>query len=98
MVANYKSSNTKTYLIDKPLFSSLKISPDQFSKNWKIFRKNPYRGTEQFMIMHPGMLTGESYDKYGNKLNNGQIMKDEQNYAKKRIKQNNNYINLKLYK
>lgn len=50
------------------------------------------------MIMNPGLLNGISFDKYGNKVDMTQTKRDELKYAKKMIRQNNNYLDLKLFK
>lgn len=98
LIANYKTLNMQTNMIEKRFFSAIKINRDQFNKKWNTFTKNPIGGTEQFMIMNPGLLSGESFDANGNKIDMTQTKRDEQNYAEKMLKQNNNYLDLELYK
>lgn len=97
LIGNYKSNNTKSNLIDKPYLPSYEISKSQFNKKWNVFKKNPIGGTEQFMLINPGLLSGQSFDKDGNEIDKNQKYKDEISYAKKIIKENNNHIDLKLY-
>lgn len=98
LVANYKTKNTKTNLVDQPYFTPIKVSETQFNKKWEEYRRNPIGGTEQFMQMNPGLLSGESRDQYGNKTDMTQQKKDEQQYARKQILKNNNFLDLSLYK
>lgn len=98
LIGNYKTDNTISNFVDKPYFPSFEVSKLQFNKKWNVYKKNPIGGTEQFMLMNPGLLSGEGYDKNGNKIDTNKRNKDEQNYAKKQIKENNNYINKELYK
>jgi len=55
-------------------------------------------GTEQFMQMNPGLLSGESYDENGNKSLIIERTKQEREYATKQLENNNNPIDLELYK
>ena len=56
------------------------------------------KGTEQFMQMNPGLLSGESYDENGNKSLIIERTKEERSYAKKELENNSNPIDLQLYK
>ena len=98
LVANYKTTSTKTNITNKPYLVPTQISEILFNKKWNEFRKNPIGGTEQFMILNPGLLSGESFDKNGNKLDFRQGLREEKKYTEKWIKNNNNFLDLKLYK
>ena len=98
LVANYKTANTKTNITDEPFLVSNKISESLFNKKWNEFRKSPIGGTEQFMILNPGLLNGESFDKDGNKVDFTQGLREEKKYMEKWIKKNNNFLDLELYK
>lgn len=97
LIESYKSANEETRILDKPYLKSTEISRIQFNKKWNLFRKNPLGGTEQFMIINPGLLSGVSYDEHGNKIDNNQLYKEERKYAQKKIEENNNPIDLELY-
>ncbi len=95
---NYKPVSSKTNFVDKMYFIPTDITSLQFNKKWNTFRKHPLGATEQFMIMNPGLLSGKSFDNNGNEIDMTQRKREEQKYAEKQLMQNNNYINLKLYK
>lgn len=97
LVANYKTKNTKTNITNKPFLVPTQITETLFNKKWNEFRKSPIGGTQQFMILNPGLLSGESYDKDGNKLDFTQGLREETKYMEKWIKQNNNFLDLELY-
>lgn len=97
LVENYKTTNEESNFKDSPYLPSSTVNPLQFNSKWKIYAKNPLGGMEQFMILNPGLLTGESFDKDGNKIDNQKRLIEERNYAKKELNENNNYINLELY-
>ena len=96
--ANYKIPTGSTGIYTIPYFTPVKIDEKSFNKKWNDYRKQPLGGTEQFMQMNPGLLTGESYDENGNKSLIIERTKQEREYAKKQLDHNNNYINLELYK
>ena len=98
LIANYKTSNVKTNIIEKPYLLSATINRSQFNKKWNIYRNNPIGGTEQFMIINPGLLSGKSFDAHGNEMDMTQAKREELNYAKRLIADVNNYLDLELYK
>ena len=98
LVANYKTTSSKTNMTNKPYLVPTEISEILFNKKWNEFRKNPIGGTEQFMILNPGLLSGERFDKNGNKLDFRQGLREEKKYTEKLIKKNNNFLDLQLYK
>lgn len=95
---NYKIVNSITNFVEKRYFVPFTVSSEQFTKKWNVYRKNPIGGTEQFMIMNPGLLSGQSFDTNGNEIDQTQKKRDEQKYAQKLVLKNNNFINLNLYK
>ena len=72
LVENFKVPDIKTNLINKPYFVPVEVSEAQFNKKWNEYRKNPVGATEQFMMMNPGLLSGESFDTNGNKIDMSQ--------------------------
>lgn len=98
LVGNFKVENDKTNFVDKKYFTAADITFKQFNKKWNIFIKNPLGATEQFMIMNPGVLSGKSFDNTGNEIDVTQRNREEQKYVIKHLKQNNNYLDLDLYK
>ncbi|QOW09847.1 GLPGLI family protein [Kaistella flava (ex Peng et al. 2021)] len=98
LIANYKTANVKTNIIERPYLLSATITRSQFNKKWNIYRNNPIGGTEQFMIMNPGLLSGKSFDAHGNEMDLTQAKREELNYAKRLIGDVNNYLDLELYK
>lgn len=98
LVGNYKSDNNKSNIFDKPYYLSAKVSEALFNKKWNIFKKNPIGGTDQFMIMNPGLLSGVSFDEDGNKLDFREMKRKEQKFTEKMIRENNNPLDLELYK
>ncbi|WHF51932.1 GLPGLI family protein [Chryseobacterium gotjawalense] len=98
LVENYKTANTTTNLVNRPYFIPLEIQELQFIKKWNEFRKNPIGGTEQFMLMNPNLLSGKRLDENGNEVDMRQQKREEQKYAEKQLQQNNNFIDLTLYK
>lgn len=95
--ANYKIPAGSTGIYTQPYFVPVKIDAKSFNKKWNDYRKQPLGGTEQFMQMNPGLLSGESYDQNGNKSLIIERTRQEREYAKKQLDHNNNYINLELY-
>ncbi|PQA94981.1 GLPGLI family protein [Chryseobacterium piscicola] len=98
LVENYKTFNSKTNLFNRPYFIPIELKEIQFNRKWNEFRKRPIGGTEQFMLMNPGLLSGERFDVNGNKIDMKQQMREEAKYTEKQIQRNNNFIDLKLYK
>lgn len=97
MKANYKIPQGSTSIYTRPYFVPVEIDLIAFNKKWNDFRKNPLGGTEQFMQMNPGLLTGESYDEDGKKSLIIERTRQERAYAKKKMDGNNNYLNLQLH-
>lgn len=95
--ANYKIPQGSTGIYTRPYFTPVEIDSIAFNKKWNDFRKNPLGGTEQFMQMNPGLLSGESYDEDGKKSLVIERTKQERAYAKRQMEINNNYLNLQLY-
>ncbi|WP_312078297.1 GLPGLI family protein [Chryseobacterium sp.] len=96
--ANYKIPQGSTGIYTRPYFVPVEIDTIAFNKKWNDFRKNPLGGTEQFMQMNPGLLSGESYDENGNKSLIIERKKQERAYSKKQLENYNNHINIELYK
>ncbi|WP_294271537.1 GLPGLI family protein [uncultured Chryseobacterium sp.] len=97
LVENFKVPDVKTNLINKPYFVPVEVSEAQFNKKWNEYRKNPVGATEQFMMMNPGLLSGESFDTNGNKIDMSQKKREEKEYATRQLHHNNNFIDLILY-
>lgn len=98
LVENYKTSNSKTNLFNRPYFIPIELKELQFNRKWNEFRKRPIGGTEQFMLMNPGLLSGKRFDANGNEVDMRQQMREEAKYTEKQMRRNNNFIDLKLYK
>ena len=95
---NYKIPSGTTGIYTRPYFTPVEIDEKAFNKKWNAYRKQPLGGTEQFMQMNPGLLSGESYDENGNKSLIIERTKQEREYAKKQLENNSNPIDLQLYK
>lgn len=98
LVENYKTTNKKTCLFNRPYFMPVEIEEPLFNKKWNEYRKNPMGATEQFMLMHPNLLSGQRFDENGNEVDMQQQKREEQKYAKKQLTRVNNFIDLKLYR
>ena len=96
--ANYKIPSGTTGIYTRPYFTPVEIDEKAFNKKWNAYRKQPLGGTEQFMQMNPGLLSGESYDENGNKSLIIERTKQERAYAKKQLENKSNPIDLQLYK
>lgn len=97
LVANYKTTNSKTNLVDKPFFTPVDIDEVAFRKRWNAFRKNPEGATEQLMLMNPNRFTGQSFTQGGGELDRNMQRLEEREKAHKLIKKNNNFLDLALY-
>ncbi|NRS91046.1 GLPGLI family protein [Chryseobacterium sp. 16F] len=98
LTENFKTDNTESYISDKQFFKSYEVSADQFNKKWKEFYKNPIGAMEQFMNMNPGVFSGQRFDLNGKEIDYSQSKREEKINAQKQLVQNNNPINLNLYK
>jgi GLPGLI family protein len=95
---NYKVDNAKTNFVYKRYFVPIEINEEKFNKKWNEFVKNPLGQTEQFMIMNPGLLSGKSFDINGNEIDQTQKKREEKKDVIRHLSENNNFINLNLYR
>lgn len=97
LVGNTKSPNAKSNSFELKLFKAFEITREKFQSKWKEFKTNPIGGTEQFLLMNPQIYNFKMFDENGNERNMNDVRKEDREKAIKKIKRENNYIDLELY-
>mgnify|MGYP003437352331 FL=1 len=98
LIGNYKSNTSQTIFKEKPFSKSYEVNREQFNRKWREFRKNPIGGSEQFMLMNPNIISISKHDENGNEKDINDVRAEERQQAKRIIKNQNNFIDLQLYK
>lgn len=98
LVAINKPLNSKSNTFEHKMFKAYEVTRIQFQNKWKQYKNNPIGGSEQFQLMNPQISNFKMFDENGKERNMNDVRKEEREQAIMRIKKENNFIDLELYK
>lgn len=97
LIANYKTSDDPKIEKNNKLMKTYEVTRKQFNKKWNEFRKNPIGMNEQFAQITPQASDFKILDETGKELDLNEYRKSEREATKRKVKKNNNFLDLSLY-